>query len=101
MNQHPLITHIESLHTTPLGVQRIKRNLSICCDDVVAYCKDSILQKHAVIYKQGKTGIVKVMEQYGPSMHIAIPSLPLIFCKNTDFFILLCYTITTKGRWSL
>ena len=48
-----------------------------------------------------KTGIVKVMEQYGPSMNIAIPSLPLIFCKNTDFFILLCYTITTKGRWSL
>ena len=54
MNQHPLITNIESLHTTPLGVQRIKRNLSICCDDVVAYCKDSILQKNAVIYKQGK-----------------------------------------------
>ena len=53
MNQHPLITNIESLHTTPLGVQRIKRNLQISCDDV-AYCRNSILQKQAVIYKQGK-----------------------------------------------
>ncbi|MEE0383594.1 DUF3781 domain-containing protein [Amedibacillus dolichus] len=49
MNQHPLITSIENLHTTPLGVQRIKRNLQISCDDVVAYCKNSILQKQSVI----------------------------------------------------
>ena len=98
MNQHPLITHIESLHTTPLGVQRIKRNLQICCDDVVAYCRIVFCKSKLSFINKEKTGIVKVMEQYGPSMHIAIPSLPLIFCKNTDFFILLCYTITTKGR---
>lgn len=54
MNEHSLIVNIESLHTTPLGIQRIKRNLKRNDDDVVAYCRNSILQKQAVIYRKGK-----------------------------------------------
>jgi|GEM_PF-798607 len=34
---------IEKLHTTPLGVERIKRNLNLEVCDVVAWCKDMIL----------------------------------------------------------
>lgn len=34
-----LITNIEKLHTTELGVQRIKKNLSLDTDDVVKWSK--------------------------------------------------------------
>ncbi|MDR0957792.1 MAG: DUF3781 domain-containing protein [Clostridiales bacterium] len=31
--------YVEKLHTTPLGVERIKRNLGLETDDVVEYCR--------------------------------------------------------------
>jgi hypothetical protein len=33
---------IEQLHTTEMGVQRIKRNLGLDTDDVVSWCKDAV-----------------------------------------------------------
>lgn len=49
-----LIENIEKLHTTEMGVERIKRNLSIETDDVVAWCRARILDKDAVIERVGK-----------------------------------------------
>ncbi|MDE7273690.1 MAG: DUF3781 domain-containing protein [Lachnospiraceae bacterium] len=49
-----LIENIEKLHTTERGVERIKRNLSIETDDVVAWCREKILDKDAVIERAGK-----------------------------------------------
>lgn len=46
--------HINMIHTTKMGVERIKRNLKIDTDDVVEYCKNKILDKNCHIYKQGK-----------------------------------------------
>ncbi len=43
-----LIEHIDRLHTTPMGVDRIKRNLKLDTDDAVSYCKDLILNLNAV-----------------------------------------------------
>lgn len=37
-----------------MGVDRIKKNLGITCDDVVEHCKRIVLNKKCVIYKQGK-----------------------------------------------
>ena len=48
-----LITNIEKLHTTELGVQRIKKNLSLDTDDVVKWCKEAINQADIII-RQGK-----------------------------------------------
>lgn len=48
-----LINNINKLHTTKLGVSRIKRNLSIN-EDVVNYCIKIILDKNSNIYKKGK-----------------------------------------------
>lgn len=48
-----LITNIEKLHTTELGVQRIKKNLSLDTDDVVKWCKEAINQADIII-GQGK-----------------------------------------------
>lgn len=49
-----LIENIDKLHTTEMGVERIKRNLQIETDDVVQWCKTQILNKNTVIERMGK-----------------------------------------------
>ena len=39
--QNKLILNLEKLHTTTLGVERIKRNLQLDTDNVVAWCKQA------------------------------------------------------------
>lgn len=48
-----LLLNIDKLHTTEMGVDRIKKNLNLDCD-VVLYCKKKITDKNCVIYKNGK-----------------------------------------------
>lgn len=38
-----LLENLEKLHTTKLGVVRIKRNLGLKTDDVIGWCKNTIL----------------------------------------------------------
>lgn len=49
-----LIENIDKLHTTELGIERIKRNLQIETDDVIQWCKSRILCKDARIERSGK-----------------------------------------------
>lgn len=49
-----LLDNISKLHTTEMGVTRIRKNLRIDRDDVVEYCKNKILNKDCNIYRQGK-----------------------------------------------
>lgn len=49
-----LIENIDKLHTTPMGVDRIKRNLKLETDDAVGYCKDLILSPKCRIARRGK-----------------------------------------------
>ena len=37
-----LLKNLDKLHTTELGVERIKRNLFLDTDDVVGWCKAKI-----------------------------------------------------------
>lgn len=53
MNKEILLSNINKIHTTELGVIRIKNNLKIDTD-VVDYCKKKVLDKECNIYKQGK-----------------------------------------------
>lgn len=53
-----LIENIDRLHTTELGVERIKRNLQIQTNDVVAWCKERILDQDAKIERRGKNWYV-------------------------------------------
>lgn len=55
-----LLDNIEKLHTTELGMRRIKENLSLEIDDIVKWCKDKIQQSNASIAKQGKNWYVSV-----------------------------------------
>ncbi|MCM1472687.1 MAG: DUF3781 domain-containing protein [Muribaculaceae bacterium] len=49
-----LIKNIDRLHTTELGIIRIKKNLSLKTDNVVEFCREKILDTRAVIEKSGK-----------------------------------------------
>ena len=57
-----LLENIEKLHTTPMGVDRIRRNLSLGDDvkDVVPFCRQKILADKAAITRQGKNWYVKI-----------------------------------------
>ncbi len=52
-NKIILLENIDKIHTTKMGIDRIKRNLKID-DDVVLYCKRKIIDDNCNIYKQGK-----------------------------------------------
>ena len=60
--KNELLENIEKLHTTPMGVGRIRRNLALGYDvkDVVAWCREKILDAKAVITRQGKNWYVKI-----------------------------------------
>lgn len=55
-----LLKNLDKLHTTELGVERIKRNLSLNTDDVVDWCKAKISSANAVIRRKGKNWYVNV-----------------------------------------
>ena len=55
-----LIENIEKLHTTEMGVERIKRNLSLKVDDVVERCKIMIMDEKAIIQRKGKNWYISV-----------------------------------------
>lgn len=55
-----LFNHLDKLHTTELGIVRIKGNLSLDIDDVVAWCKDKINSVHALVTRRGKNWYVNV-----------------------------------------
>ena len=60
--KNELLDNIEKLHTTPMGVDRIRRNLSLGNDikDVVLWSRQKILNTHADISRQGKNWYVKI-----------------------------------------
>lgn len=55
-----LLKNLDKLHTTELGVVRIKRNLSLDIDDVVDWCKTKINSSNAVITRIGKNWYANV-----------------------------------------
>ncbi len=57
---HELLKNLDKLHTTELGVVRMKRNLSLDIEDVVDWCKTKINSANAVITRNGKNWYVNV-----------------------------------------
>lgn len=52
-----LLSNIDKIHTTELGIVRIKRNLSLETNDVVNWCKQQI-QRADSIERKGKNWYV-------------------------------------------
>lgn len=55
-----LLSNLEQVHTTDLGVIRIKQNLEIDTEDVVEWCKNKISSSNALITRKGKNWYVNV-----------------------------------------
>ena len=54
MNKETLLSNLNRIHTTKLGIKRIQKNLKIDTNDVVLYCQNKILNPNCNIYKKGK-----------------------------------------------
>ncbi len=57
-NRGELLENLEKLHTTELGEERIKRNLSLHTDNVVEWCRGEIATSGAQIERKGKNWYV-------------------------------------------
>ena len=55
-----ILDNLDKLHTTELGIVRIKRNLSLDTDNVVGWCKDKISSDNAVITRNGKNWYINI-----------------------------------------
>ncbi|GFP75446.1 DUF3781 domain-containing protein [Clostridium fungisolvens] len=55
-----LILNLDKLHTTDLGVVRIKRNLSLDVEDIVRWCRNKIQNPDASIIRTGKNWYVDI-----------------------------------------
>ena len=55
-----LLKNLDKLHTTELGVVRIKKNLSLDTDDVVGWCREKINSDKSVITRNGKNWYVDI-----------------------------------------
>lgn len=59
-NKQILLKNIDKIHTTNIGIDRIKNNLKLDINDVVGYLKNKILSNNSYIYKQGKNWYCEV-----------------------------------------
>lgn len=57
-----IISNLDKLHTTDLGVDRIKRNLCLNVDDVVNWCRQKIQESNSNIIKRGKNWYIEVAD---------------------------------------
>lgn len=67
-----LLDNIDKIHTTEMGIDRIKRNLKIDTADVVEYCKIRCQIKIAIYTNRVKIGIAKLKTSKLLSIHIVI-----------------------------
>ena len=55
-----LLTNIDKLHTTDLGLTRISRNIGLQNVDVVTWCKNQIHSKLSIISRKGKNWYIAI-----------------------------------------
>lgn len=55
-----LLANLDKVHTTDLGLLRIRKNLSLDAEDVVSWCKDKIAAENADITRKGKNWYIAV-----------------------------------------
>lgn len=60
INENELLLNLVKLHTTDLGVMRIRKNLSLGTDDVVSWCKSKIQNPNSSIIKKGKNLYINI-----------------------------------------
>lgn len=59
-NSELLLSKLGQLHTTDLGVERIRKNLRLGTNDVVSWCREKIKAANASITRKGKNWYITV-----------------------------------------
>jgi hypothetical protein len=60
MQTNDLIINLDRIHTTELGIVRIKKNLGIETDDVVTWCREKIANPKSNIERKGKNWYITI-----------------------------------------
>lgn len=55
-----LLTNLDKVHTTEMGLDRIKNNLNLAMDDVVSWCKEKISSADCQVIRRGKNWYAEV-----------------------------------------
>lgn len=55
-----LLENLDKVHTTKMGTDRIKKNLSLSVDDVVMWCINKIKDDDCEITRKGKNWYAKI-----------------------------------------
>ena len=58
--ENELLETLGRLHTTELGVIRIKKNLSLNVENVIEWCKEKISLSNAEITRKGKNWYITI-----------------------------------------
>ena len=58
--ENELLENLDRLHTTELGVIRIKKNLSLNIENVIEWCKERISLSNAEIIRKGKNWYITI-----------------------------------------
>ena len=58
--KNELLENVDKIHTTKLGIERVKKNLGITCNNVVEYCIDLIEDNNSLITQKGKNYYVEI-----------------------------------------
>ncbi|MDE6005322.1 MAG: DUF3781 domain-containing protein, partial [Oscillospiraceae bacterium] len=77
-----LIKNISKIHTTELGIQRIKKNLKLETNDVIAFCREIILDSNTGIYQKGKNWYA-VSDNYNCKITVNAHSYTIITAHRT------------------
>jgi hypothetical protein len=60
MSSAELLVDIDKIHTTPMGAERIRKNIGLIVPDVVKWCKQKIQEPKAEITHRGKNWYVNI-----------------------------------------
>ena len=60
MTKETLISNLDKIHTTEMGIERIKRNLSLDVEDVVVWCKQKIKKPNSGVIRRGKNWYINI-----------------------------------------
>lgn len=61
-DKNVLLNNLDKVHTTLMGVDRVKRNLGLSDVDVVSFCIDMIKDSNSVITRRGKNYYILVSD---------------------------------------
>lgn len=59
-NKNILLDNLDKVHTTEMGIDRIKRNLKLDTTDVVTWCVDKIKNMNCKITRIGKNWYAEI-----------------------------------------